>query len=353
MINIKKRILVLVSILTLITTVNVYANELIPTNVIRNDLANGVKEIVKVYEIERSDELVVDIDNFSEGELEYEYVTTTSNEIVETDEKELVKTVTKETSSNNRDNILSQYNSTIEHTTDDGYYGILSLDSETLNTEVKGYKTKQYQVHENRTYPNLPTNDVAFIPKSINADGHTYTMSNVSWAYNSNFAENSVVPETYTASVTYERTASSKNPTGYISTAKYRGVATKTIKDVVQYEVVFRTSEIQEVEEVEETVIEDEISDTETKETESNLTGFKVLKLILIILFVILIIVAIVIIYIKFIHARVVNKLSDVKMKKQIRKNMMNEVELQESVDEYFNNLDNTEQEEERENPYD
>lgn len=331
MIKIKKRTLGLVGLLMLMFTVNVYANEIIPTNIQRNELENGVKEIVKVYELDRSQELIVDINSFVEGDVEYNYFATDSTEIVETDEKEITHTVQIETLHNKRDNLLTYYDLTIDYTTDDGYHGTLALQEETLNTEVKGYVTKYYQVYENRTYPNLPSNDVAFIPKTINVNGYGYTMSNIGWTYNSNFAENSIIPDTYTASATYERTASSQNATGYITTVEYKGMGTKKTKDVVKYEVRFRTEPIEVIEVVEEVEV--------PKSTESETSSSKsIVGVILITVFLLVIMAIFAFIYIKFLHPIVKEKVENAKMKKQIKKNMMNDIELEESVDEYFNN---------------
>lgn len=331
MIKIKKRTLGLVGLLMLMFTVNVYANEIIPTNIQRNELENGVKEIVKVYELDRSQELIVDINSFVEGDVEYNYFATDSTEIVETDEKEITHTVQIETLHNKRDNLLTYYDLTIDYTTDDGYHGTLALQEETLNTEVKGYVTKYYQVYENRTYPNLPSNDVAFIPKTINVNGYGYTMSNIGWTYNSNFAENSIIPDTYTASATYERTASSQNATGYITTVEYKGMGTKKTKDVVKYEVRFRTEPIEVIEVVEEVEV--------PKSTESETSSSKsIVGVILITVFLLVIMAIFAFIYIKFLHPIVKEKVENAKMQKQIKKNMMNDIELEESVDEYFNN---------------
>lgn len=331
MIKIKKRTLGLVGLLMLMFTVNVYANEIIPTNIQRNELENGVKEIVKVYELDRSQELIVDINSFVEGDVEYNYFATDSTEIVETDEKEITHTVQIETLHNKRDNLLTYYDLTIDYTTDDGYHGTLALQEETLNTEVKGYVTKYYQVYENRTYPNLPSNDVAFIPKTINVNGYGYTMSNIGWTYNSNFAENSIIPDTYTASATYERTASSQNATGYITTVEYKGMGTKKTKDVVKYEVRFRTEPIEVIEVVEEVEVP-ESTESETSSSKS------IVGVILITVFLLVIMAIFAFIYIKFLHPIVKEKVENAKMQKQIKKNMMNDIELEESVDEYFNN---------------
>lgn len=331
MIKVKKRTLGLVGLLMLMFTVNVYATEIIPTNIQRNELENGVKEIVKVYELDRSQELIVDINSFVEGDVEYNYFATDSTEIVETDEKEITHTVQIETLHNKRDNLLTYYDLTIDYTTDDGYQGTLALQEETLNTEVKGYVTKYYQVYENRTYPNLPSNDVAFIPKTINVNGYGYTMSNIGWTYNSNFAENSIIPDTYTASATYERTASSQNATGYITTVEYKGMGTKKTKDVVKYEVRFRTEPIEVIEVVEEVEVP-ESTESETSSSKS------IVGVILITVFLLVIMAIFAFIYIKFLHPIVKEKVENAKMQKQIKKNMMNDIELEESVDEYFNN---------------
>lgn len=332
---IKKRVMVLFTILTLMFTVNVFADELIPNNVIRNDLENGSKEIIKVYELDSKDEFLVDVNDFTEGEILYKYLVTNKNEILEKEEREVTHEVKVETPTNDRNVILSKYDLAIEYKDNDGYTGEIQLDLDSLDTKVKGYTTKYYKVYENRSYPNLPTNDVAYIPKTLNFNGYTYTSSNISWVYNSNFAENSIIPETYTANVTYERTASSQNATGYITTATYKGVVSNTTKDVTQYEVIFRSDE-DIVEETIDVLVEDKVQN-DSDDAKNNSVFSTALKVIFLVLFIILLI----FIYIKFLHDKVVDKIRQNKLNKQIKANMLNDVELSESVDEYFNNSEN------------
>lgn len=331
---IKKRVIILFTILTLMFTVNVFADELIPNNVIRNDLENGSKEIIKVYELSSKDEFLVDVNDFSEDETIYKYLVTNSNEILETEEKNVTHEIQVETPTNDRNVILSKYDLSIEYKDNDHFTGEIQLDLDSLNTKVKGYTTKYYKVYENRSYPNLPTNDVAYIPKTINANGYTYTSSNISWVYNSNFAENSIIPETYTANVTYEATTSSQNATGYITTALYKGVVSKVTKDVTEYEVVFRSDE-NVIEETVDVTAEDKAQNQDGIEnTENNSKIASALKVVLLILFIALLI----LIYVKFLHSKVLDKIQQNKLNKQIKENMLNDVELSESVDEYFNN---------------
>lgn len=326
----KKFSFLLVLIFALNTTV--YANEIIPKEVIRNNLENGVKEIIKVYELEKIEDLQVDINNFTEGETEYSYVGTEREEIVETDEKEVSHIVEIETMNKDRDYLLTWYDLTTEHMTEDGYYGILDLDEETLKTGIKGYVTKHYQVYENRTYPNLPSNDVAYIPKTINVGGYNYTMSNINWTYNSNFANNSIIPDTYTANVTYERTATSQNATGYITTVEYKGVVTKNTKETIQYLVKFQSEEI-----VEEVLESEEIETKEEVSTSSN----SIVGLLFLMLFLCLIIGILIFVYFKFLHIKVKEMLLEMKRKRDIKKNMLNDIDVEldeeENKNDYIN----------------
>lgn len=308
----KRKLIILVGILILVFNINVYADEIIPNDVIRNELSSGAKQIVKIYDLAPEQELQVDISDFSEDEDDYHYINTESNEIIETDDKEISHAIELETSSNDANYILSKLDETIDYTTDDEYMGTLTLDKESINTEVKGYSTSSYLTYENRSYPNLPTNDVAYIPKSLNANGYTYTLDNVTWEFN---AVGSIAPNTYTANTTYVRTATSTNPTGYITTANYKGTGTKTTKDVVEYKVIYQTDAIQ----VEQTV------DTQENNNETN-AHISFVGYMFSILFAIILIIILILLYFKFLHSKVKERLEDRKIQKEIEKGMINNI---------------------------
>ncbi len=334
----KKSTGLIVGILIFIMSMTVYADEIIPTNIIRNDLENGAKEIIKVYELDRKAELQVDINGFFEEETQtqYDYVTTETQEIVETDEKETTHTASTETSGNDKNSILAKFDETIEHTTDDGYVGTLTIDKESLTTKTKGYSSKQYQVTESRTYPNLPNNDVAFIPKNISVGGYNLTLSNVNWVYNTGYG-NGIVANTYSANTTYVRTATATNPTGYVSTVTYKGLVTKNTKDVIEYKVRFQSDEVPTDETDVEDVEDEKTNEKDQTDENANAGSLSIVGLVVFLIFFLAIIIVLIIVYVKFFHHKVKDALDDMKMRNQIKQSMMNDIDLDE--DEYSSDM--------------
>lgn len=131
------------------------------------------------------------------------------------------------------DAILPQLTATLEVDTEEGYTGVLTLDTASIQVEAAGYATSTRTVTAARTYPNLSDADVSLIPKSIEDGGRTLELADVRWQEAGEF---------YTANATYTGTASSKYATGYTVTAEYSGEVSRTTNDTVTYAAVFSTS---------------------------------------------------------------------------------------------------------------
>ena len=124
--------------------------------------------------------------------------------------------------------------------TEDGYEGILSLDHTTIQVEAAGYGTSSRTVTAERTYPNLSDADVSLVPKSVNENGRTLTLADVSWQEAAvDPTDGYDIPIRYTAVASYTGTATSKYATGYTVTADYKGDITRTSCDTVIYTAVF------------------------------------------------------------------------------------------------------------------
>ena len=131
------------------------------------------------------------------------------------------------------DAILPQLTATLEVDTEEGYTGVLTLDTASIRVEAAGYSTSTRTVTAARTYPNLSDADVSLIPKSIEDGGRTLELADVQWQEAGEF---------YTANATYTGTASSKYATGYTVTAEYSGEVSRTTNDTVTYAAVFSAS---------------------------------------------------------------------------------------------------------------
>ena len=69
-----------------------------------------------------------------------------------------------------------------------------------------------------RTYPNLSDADVSLVPKSVNENGRTLTLADVSWQEAAvDPTDGYDIPIRYTAVASYTGTATSKYATGYRS----------------------------------------------------------------------------------------------------------------------------------------
>lgn len=91
-----------------------------------------------------------------------------------------------------------------------------------------------------RTYPNLSDADVSLVPKSVNENGRTLTLADVSWQEAAvDPTDGYDIPTRYTAVASYTGTAISKYATGYTVTADYKGDVTRTSCDTVVYTAVF------------------------------------------------------------------------------------------------------------------
>ena len=88
--------------------------------------------------------------------------------------------------------------------------------------------------------PNLSDADVSLVPKSVNENGRTLTLADVSWQEAAvDPTDGYDIPIRYTAVASYTGTATSKYATGYTVTADYKGDITRTSCDTVVYTAVF------------------------------------------------------------------------------------------------------------------
>ena len=103
-----------------------------------------------------------------------------------------------------------------------------------------GTGKQSYTVTENRSYPNLTDADTSLVPKSINKDGVTLNLTNISWqSAASDNIDGQELAVRYTANATYSGTGTKTYTKGYTATAEYKGEIKKTVCDTVTYTAVF------------------------------------------------------------------------------------------------------------------
>jgi hypothetical protein len=215
------------------------ASELYPVDV--QELADGgARKIVRVYELAPEDDPdAIPRDAFERGGYCYELTDIVRQETALEDKAEHTETVTLTTESRDLAAILPLLATTMEYVGEDGYAGVLILDTTTVVT-VEGNKTKQaYTMTTTREYPHLSSNDTSLLPKTVTERGLTYTLESVDWRGNNETVDYGEFPEYYTAIATYKTSGASTKVTDYITTAEYRGEIIRTSPGKTRYTAYF------------------------------------------------------------------------------------------------------------------
>jgi hypothetical protein len=97
------------------------------------------------------------------------------------DVKSHIEIVELNTESNDLNDILTVLSPTLEYMAEDGYSGLLTLALSSVKCEEGEVKSSSYAVSAVREYPNLPANDLAYIPKTITESGRTLGFDSVEW----------------------------------------------------------------------------------------------------------------------------------------------------------------------------
>lgn len=204
---------------------------------VRASEENGVYRLEKVYYLTAKDDpATIPTADFEREGRTYTLLDLLKNDQTETDTREHIEVVTLESKTKDMAEILKMLEPKLEVKTEDGYEGILSLDHTTIQVEAAGYGTSSRTVTAERTYPNLSDADVSLVPKSVNENGRTLTLADVSWQEAAvDPTDGYDIPIRYTAVASYTGTATSKYATGYTVTADYKGDVTRTSCDTVVY----------------------------------------------------------------------------------------------------------------------
>lgn len=245
----KKPITILAVLLLLSTTA--FAAEY-PSQV-SYSMNNGIFEVRKTYELPVDQEPSMQAkQSFEQDGYSFTLTDLLRQELPEQQAKEYTETVTVSSESKELTAILPFLADTKAVTTEDGFTGTLKLDTGSITVEPAGYKNNSWTVSATRTYPNLNSMDLEYIPKTTTENGRTLNFSTVDWQTdNTENVDDDTIGNRFSAVVTYTGTASSRNVTGYTVTAQYSGEVEKVSLDKVQYVAVFHGTPIapQEVEE--------------------------------------------------------------------------------------------------------
>lgn len=207
---------------------------------LRFENLNGQQRAVKTYTLPvGADPETLKEEPFDYEGYRYTWAFTTKEEHPYQDSKDMVQTVTVETSKKDLSVILAELAPTIPY--DDGEYaGELALDHTTIATEAAGYTTGYSTVTETKVIGPLDRNDMSYIPATTVKNSKTLSLANVEWQIlSTDLVGDALVPSSYQAVATYSGKSSYSTATGYVTTAEYKGRVTSSGVSSITYTVVY------------------------------------------------------------------------------------------------------------------
>lgn len=193
--------------------------------------------ICKVYELAPGDDpAFIPRDEFERGGWHYTFVELVRKELPERQERAHTEMFTAESKTKDAEAVLALLPETREAATEDGFTGVLELRLDTVKVEPSGYGSATKELTAQRTYPNLADQDAAYIPKSVEENGKTLTLTDVQWTAGQDGR--------YTAVAVYSGTATGSYVKGYTVTAQYSGTVSRTAVEKVQYTAIFTGTRI-------------------------------------------------------------------------------------------------------------
>lgn len=205
--------------------------------------ASDIKTLEKEYTVDykNADEFYNSIDKaIFENKIGYELenIDRTDNLKSLTKEKEIVETL--ETSTDNLEKVISMFNET-KDSEEDGYTGILTRDNSSLKISINNSYQEEYKVYLQKTYKNVPSNELNDIPKTIKNNGITYYLVNPVWTISETTkVSDSDVPLKYNGTMYYEGVKSKTIVTSYLATIKYSGVLEMQVPDTTTFRVAYK-----------------------------------------------------------------------------------------------------------------
>ena len=204
----------------------------------------------KVYQLDASaDPSVIPTENCEQEGREYVFLDLLAEDQRETDTKEHIEQITQESSTKDTETVLKNLAPTLEYAGEDGYMGVLTLDTASVKVEAAGYGSRSQNVTTTRTYPNLADADTSYIPKTVEENGCTMELVDVSWqTAAADEVSGQSVTTRYTAVASYAGTKTSQYVKGYVVTADYVGDVSRTTNNSILYTAIFSAMKEQEPE---------------------------------------------------------------------------------------------------------
>lgn len=206
-------------------------------------------EIRKVYDLEPGqDPAGISRSDFEQNGVHYTLTDLLKQEMPEYQERQHTEEVSLESKNKDMASILALLPQQKEFVTEDGLSGTLTLQLDTVQVETAGYGKSTKTVTTTRRYPNLGSQDTSYIPKTVEENGRTMTLQDISWQTdNTANMDDYALGDRYTAVATYSGMATSSYVTGYTVTAKYEGTVSRIALDRVRYVAIFEGTEIKPV----------------------------------------------------------------------------------------------------------
>ena len=204
-------------------------------------------ELKKIYDLSPdADPAGIARSDFEKDGYHYTLVDLLRQELPENESRQHTEHVSVESAKKDMESVLALLPQEREFITDDGLTGTLTLKLDTVQVEPSGYGSSTKQLSVKRSYPNLAEQDTQYIPKSIEDNGRTLTLSDIQWQTdNTANMDGYAVADRYTAVATYTGSATSSYVKGYIVTADYSGTVSHIALDRVRYVAIFEGTPIQ------------------------------------------------------------------------------------------------------------
>lgn len=183
------------------------------------------REIIRVYELMPNEHPnQIPSEPFERDGFRFELAEITRREMPVHSMREHVEIIDISTQTNDLETVIRFLSPTLEFVSDDGYFGILTLDVSSIKIESQGTTSSNFTQTITRELPHLSSADTSLVPRTVTENGRTYNLVNVDWRTQStNAIDYTQVPSSFTAVATYSRTATSTSTIGFTTTAEYRG----------------------------------------------------------------------------------------------------------------------------------
>jgi hypothetical protein len=136
--------------------------------------------------------------------------------------------------------ILSQLEKEIDVSYDNGFSGRIPLNLSSIKVSSLGTGRTSRGVTQTRTFPNLSSADLTHIPKTLDYNGQTLTLTNVQWqSDNTQTIDHRALTDRFSCIATYGGTATSTYSKGFRVTADYQGELRKSVIERVRWTAVF------------------------------------------------------------------------------------------------------------------